>query len=285
MQFTLCIAQFTPVLGDFTANMDRHVALVSEARDRGADLVVFPELSLTGYHLRDLVGEVAVTADSGALEPLRELSRDVSLVAGFAEERRDHRFQIASGYFERGRLMHIHRKVYLPTYGMFDEDRYFTRGDRIQAFDSRFGRLGLLLCEDLWHASVPYLLALEGAEVLLCPSNSPARGVSGERLDTANIYDQLTRTFASLFGVFTVFANRVGYEEGVAFWGGSQVIGPGGELIAEAPQLEESLLFADLDLRAVRRARLATPLLGEERMDLTLHELERIRRERLEDQR
>ena len=147
-------------------------------------------------------------------------------------------------------MLHLHHKVYLPTYGLFDEGRFFAWGDAVQAFDTRFGRLGMLICEDFWHASPPYLLWLDGADLLLFMSASPGRGLTAEpQLESARWVEHINRAYASLFTTFVVHANRVGYEDGLNFWGGSTVFDPNGELIVKAPYNEEALTLAEIDLR------------------------------------
>jgi predicted amidohydrolase len=140
--------------------------------------VVFPELSLSGYFLKDMVSTVAVRLDSAEVKQLKRLSRGRALVAGLVEETDDFRFYNSAVYIEDGEVVHVHRKVYLPTYGLFDEGRYFARGDRIRAFDTRFGRSATLICEDMWHPSSVYIAALDRAVLLYCPSTSPLRGVT-----------------------------------------------------------------------------------------------------------
>jgi predicted amidohydrolase len=173
----VAIAQINPRLGNLQANLALYEEKIEQGIKERADLLLFPELSLTGYFLRDTVPNVALTADSTEMKKLRRLSRELPLVAGLVEESSDHRFFNAAVYLEDGEIRHIHRKVYLPTYGMFDEQRYFARGDRIRAFSSKFGRIAMLICEDLWHPSTIYLAALDGARAVLCPSSSPLRGV------------------------------------------------------------------------------------------------------------
>jgi predicted amidohydrolase len=149
----IAIAQINPKLGDLDANMGLYEENIRQAVKDSADLLLFPELSLTGYYLRDTVPSVALTMNSAEMKALKKLSRELPFVAGLVEESADHRFFNAAVYFEKGEIRHTHRKVYLPTYGMFDEQRYFAAGDRIRVFDSKFGRLALLICEDLWHPS------------------------------------------------------------------------------------------------------------------------------------
>ena len=154
-------------------------------------------------------------------------------------ESEDHRFFNAAVYLEDGEVRHIHRKVYLPTYGMFDEQRYFARGGRLRAFDTRHGRLALLICEDLWHPSTVHLAALDGALTILCPSSSPLRGVTdgADQDDNARYWELITRSYAETYGVFVVHANRVGFEDGVGFWGGSGILDPFGRTVCKADLL------------------------------------------------
>ena len=182
MHLTLALAQINTRLGDVPANLEKHLQLASEAHASGADLLVFPELSLTGYVLQDLATAVAHRPhpDDPIFRPLLEASREIDLVVGFVDEDPRNRFYIASAYLSGGKVVHVHHKLYMATYGLFDEGRFFAWGDSVQAFDTRFGRLGILICEDFWHASPPYLLWLDGAEMLLFTSASPGRGLSRE---------------------------------------------------------------------------------------------------------
>ncbi len=272
------LAQIRPRLGDLRGNFDRVRRAIGDGVSAGIDLLIFPELALTGYFLKDMVPEVALSLDAPEILALRRLSERISLVVGFVEASDDARFYNAAIYLEGGEILHRHRKVYLPTYGLFDEYRYFARGDRFRAFDTRFGRMGLAICEDLWHPSAPYLMAMDGAQALLCISNSPLRGVSqAEGPDAMLTWERLLRTYAQLFGQHVLYAHRVGFEDGVNFWGGSMVIGPSGRLIARADPFEETVLTARLDPGDVRRERTSTPLLRDEDVELTLAELTRIR--------
>jgi len=202
-------------------------------------------------------------------------------VLGFVEEGAGHRFFNASAYFEGGEIRHIHRKAYLPTYGIFDEARYLAAGERIRAFDTALGRLAILICEDLWHPAVPAIAAWDGAEIIVCPSASPGRGLGQEGpFQNASTWERTIRTCGDLLTSFVIYANRVGYEDGACFWGGSEVVAPSGEPVAKARYLEEELLVAELDPGDLRRARVANPLLRDERLDLALQEITRILRAR-----
>jgi len=275
------LAQSDSVLGDRIKNVARHREWVKRAKQAGVELLVFPELSLTGYFLKDLVPETAIRPEGDAMEELKALSADLDVVLGAVLEQEDHRYFNAALYLSRGELMHIHRKVYLPTYGMFDEQRYLASGDRFRSFGTAYGRAGLLVCEDIWHLSSAYILSLQGVDLMICPSASPGRGLStDERLGTAESYNLVCRTYAQFLTTYFLYCNRVGYEDGANFWGGSMVIGPNGDIVRQAEDADEALVTATLDLGEIRRERLASPLLRDERLELTINELKRVWHER-----
>jgi len=279
MKINLALAQINTRLGDVQANLEKHLALIDQARRDGADLLVFPELSLTGYALQDLAAAVALRAEpeNPVFDRLLHASRDLDLVVGFVDEDRRHRFYIASAYLSGGKVLHVHHKVYLPTYGLFDEGRFFAWGEAVRAFDTRFGRVGLLICEDFWHASPPYLLWLDGAELLIFTSSSPGRGLSEEpQLESARWVEHINRAYASLFTAFVAHANRVGYEDGLHFWGGSTLFDPNGALLARGPFDEEAVTMCEVDLSQLHHTRTRLPLLRDERTALVRRELERI---------
>lgn len=280
MDFTVALAQIKPKLGCLADNMALVEAAIDKGIAAGADLVLFPELALTGYFLKDLVPEVALRLDAPQIERLKVLSQQISIAIGFVEVTADYRFFNSALYLERGEILHVHRKVYLPTYGLFDEQRYLARGDRFRAFDTRFGRVGMLICEDMWHLSSSYILAMDNATTLLCLSSSPARGISDrEELGSAAAWQKLTSTTAMFLNCRVAYCNRVGYEDGINFWGGSEVIAPSGEVTHRAKLLEEDLLIAKVDEGALRRERIFSPMIRDENMGLTLNELKRIDRE------
>lgn len=279
MNVTVGLAQINPRLGDVQANLALHLDCIEEAAGQGVELLVFPELSLTGYRLRDLAFEVAIRPSprDSVFARLLDASRDMDVVVGFVETDRRQKFYISSAYLARGELVHLHRKVYLPTYGMFDEGRYFAWGDAVRAFDTRFGRVGLLICEDFWHMSPPYLLWLDGADILILMSSSPGRGLATEqKIGSARWVEHINQAYASIFTNFVIHTNRTGFEDGVNFWGGSTVYDPEGVLLAQGPHYEDGLVTARLDLNQLRRTRIRLPLLRDERVELTMRELRRI---------
>ncbi len=278
------LAQIAPQLGQLDANLARHHELLAQARADSVDLLVFPELGLTGYQLQDLASDVAMRLDDPRLTELAAATEDLSAVVSFVEESQDHRLFIAAALLEDGELRHVHRKLFLPTYGLFDERRFFAAGDLLRAVPSRLGvGIGLAVCEDFWHLSVPQLLALDGAQILINVSSSPGRDLASTNevgLGTATSWRTLMRTYAQLTTSYVVFCNRVGVDESISFWGGSEVIGPNGAGIFGAPLFDEGLFSVDIAPADIRRERIALPLLRDERPELQARELDRIIAER-----
>ncbi|PJF30832.1 MAG: hypothetical protein CUN51_06505 [Candidatus Thermofonsia Clade 1 bacterium] len=281
MHLTVGLAQIYPKIGDVAANLQKHLEQIAAAKAHGAQLLLFPELSLTGYNLQDLVYEVAMqpTADNPIFRQLLEASGDydMDLMVGFVDTDRRARYFIGAAYLSGGKVVHVHHKVYLPTYTMFDEGRYFAWGDSVRAFDTRFGRFGMLICEDFWHASPPYLLWIDRADVFLFHSASPGRGLdASDRLGSARWVQLVNQAYGSLFTSYVLHCNRVGYEDGLNFWGGSTIIDPDGEIACAAPMHEPALCIHTIDLNQIRRTRTRLPLLRDERTALTARELARI---------
>ncbi len=284
--FHAAVAQVEPTLGNLKANLAIHLDAIESARNDGVDLLVFPELSLTGYYLKDQVAEVAEPRNGPLARAIHEAAGTMAVVYGFVEESPTARFYNAAAFRDnQGDVSFVHRKVYLPTYGMFDEARYFAAGSRIRAFDTRFGRLGLLICEDAWHLSCGVILQADGIDVLIIVANSPGRGVHEEQLGSRRSWELVTRTYATFLNVPVIFANRVGFEDGVNFWGGSAIVGAGGSWLAQAPEFDVTRISAVLDPRDTRRERILAPLHRDERVHLTLEELDRIRHDSYRDER
>ncbi len=278
MDCRLTVAQTNPALGNVGRNLEEHVAQVEAARRAGSQVIVFPELSLTGYFLKDQTAEVALSVESRELARLAELSRDISIAVGFVERSDDGRIYNSVAFLEDGAVLHVHRKVHLVTYGMFDEMREFAAGDSFVTFRSRHGRFGLLVCEDAWHVSSGYQHFLAGADALLVTSCSPGRGVDGgvRELASERTWRTLLEAYALLFQTWVVYSNRVGWEDGVFFWGGSRVIDPFGAECARLEGLESGRLDVRITSDALRRARVATPLRRDSRPDLLARALGRL---------
>ena len=273
----VALGQVAPRLGDLKANLELHERAIREAVGTGCDLIVFPELSLTGYLLADLVSELALPLDDPRLTPLLEASRDIDIIAGLVEDAPGHRFHNVVVYLSKGRVLHVHRKLYLPTYGLFQEGREFAPGNCVRRFDSPWGPAGLLICEDLWHMPCAWLLAQQGAEVIFVLANGPTRGAKPEReVTSVAVWRELLQTTAQFQTTWMVYVNRTGCEDGLTFGGGSLVVDPFGRISGQAPALDEALEVVDLKSEVLRRARTVYPLLRDENLELVERELRRL---------
>ena len=286
MKAKVVLAQIAPALGDLDRNLKIHLEEIRRAVRARADLIVFPELSLTGYLLQDLVSDCAQPASGSTyLDRLARASRDIAVIAGFVEQGPGLTFHNASACFMKGALTHLHRKVYLPTYGMFDEGRYFGPGELFRTFQAPWGRTGVLICEDFWHLSSSYLLAMEGMEVLIVVSNSPTKGLDAARKPASRTsWLNLGVVVAQFLSCFVLYVNRTGYEDGWNYGGGSFAVGPSGAVLAEGKLLKSDIVEVTLAEPLLRKARTSYPVLRDEKLDLVRRELERIASARYRDQ-
>ncbi|HEX6940166.1 MAG TPA: nitrilase-related carbon-nitrogen hydrolase [Longimicrobiales bacterium] len=255
--FRLAVHQFAPELRAVEANAARIAAAAARS---GADLVLTPELSLTGYDVGDDAAALAVALDDGAA-PAAALGAGPDLVVGLIDRGAGGVPYNAAVHLRGGAVWFRHRKRYLPTYGMFDEGRFFGHGDTVAAYDLGGGwRAGLLVCEDFWHPALVYLLAVQGIQLLLVQAAAPGRGAwsggaEGGRFASSDAWVRIARTTAQLYGIYVALANRVGAEGGVVFAGDSLIVGPTGEVLARAPSDAETVIEAELSLDEVARAR------------------------------
>ncbi|HKI92101.1 MAG TPA: nitrilase-related carbon-nitrogen hydrolase [Gaiellaceae bacterium] len=263
----VALAQLDSRLGDLDANRARARRTFADAAAAGADLVVFPELQLSGYAVVHTDRETACTADE--LAPLAADAAGASVLFGFHERSLGRSYNSAA-YYEGGALVHVHRKLYLPE-TVADESLVFTPGERMRAFDTGFGCVAVLICNDAWQPVLPFLAAHEGARVLFMPA------CSSTFLPEAEPYwFDLTRFYAQMLECWVVFVNRVGDERGLSFWGGSHVVDPFGEVVAEAARFEEELLLVDIDPAVADERRRDVPLLVDPRYDVLRAEAERL---------
>lgn len=272
------LAQLEPTLGNLAHNLELHRREIEAAVAARADLIVFPELSLSGYFLKDQTSEVALGLDAPELEELALLSRRISIAVGFVELARDGRLYNSLAFFEDGELLDVHRKVHLVTYGMFEESRDLAQGERFRPFESKHGRFGLLICEDMWHVGSSWLHFLSGVDAILVASASPARGVTEAEpvLRSVRVWNTLQDALAILFQTWIVYVNRVGSEDGIQFAGGSRVVDPFGRQTAVLPELEPGRLEVRLGGDVLRRARVTTPLRRDEKPWIVARELARL---------
>ncbi len=271
------VLQLAPEKGQVRRNLARLEEALAELAEDAPEVVVLPEAYPTGYFLQGGVRELALAAGDLA-ERLDAIRRRVwegplDLVMGFYEkDEREGAYYNAAAYFELGGrgLVHLHRKVFLPTYGVFDEERYLARGRGVRAFDTRFGRAAILICEDFWHSITSTLAALDGAEVIYVPSASPARGFYGPRPANVERWRELAKSVAAEHGLYVVLASLVGSEAGKGMSGGSLVASPEGRILAEAPVFEEAALVLDLDLARIPPVRYDNPMLADLKSGLPL---------------
>ena len=275
MDCQLHLAQLEPTLGNLDANLAMHVEAAERAAAEGADLLLFSELSLTGYFLKDQTPEVALKRGEGPLARIAELSKDVSIAAGFVERAADGQLYNAYGFWEDGELVGLHRKVHLVTYGMFEEHRDMGAGCEFATIESKHGRFAVLTCEDAWHMQGPMLAFHAGVDALLVPSASPARGVQANAggLGSVQSWERLLSTWALLTQTWVCHINRVGFEDGIGFGGGTRVIDPFGESAASLEGLDAGTLSARVDSAALDRARVALPLRRDDRAWILAREL------------
>ncbi len=272
----LRIVQSDCTLANFEENLEHHVNAIEQAIRDGVEAIVFPELSLTGYNVQDAAQDMAMHIENSRLAPLRELSREITVICGGIELSDDYGVYNSAFMFEDGIGKSVHRKIYLPTYGMFEELRYFSAGRQIEAVNSRrLGTIGVAICEDFWHMSVPYLLAHQGAKLLLVLMSSPLRLSPGQ--GTPSIVSQwqtIASTSAFLFSCYVACVNRVGNEDSFTYWGNSALTAPDGSNVASAPMFSEHQLDALIDYSMVKRMRLQSSHFLDEDIKLFASELE-----------
>lgn len=278
------LVQIAPSLGDPARNFDLHFEEIEKAVKEKAGLLVFPELSLTGYKLRDLTEEVAIDpARDARFQKLVAASRRLALVVGFVEEREKGLYHNSAAFLSAGRILHIHRKVFLPTFGMFEEGKFFAPGKNFWTFDSPAGKTGLMICRDFLHYGASYLLFAGGAEMIIVISAAPGRGMSERAgFGSDRMWDSMGEVISRFSTSFVLYCNRVGFEDGLAFAGGSFIFGPSGELLAKAPDLDKLTLFQDINLEEVREVRKKNTFKRDDKPELILEALKRIVR-RYED--
>jgi NAD+ synthase (glutamine-hydrolysing) len=273
----IAIAQVRPAKGEYDANLARIGGVLGQIAqlEPAVDLLVFPETSTSGYFVEGGVRDVAVTAGT-LLRDLAEVHRaakapPLDVAVGFYELFQNHYYNscLYASLGKKAAVRHVHRKVFLPTYGVFDEERFVDRGQEIGAFETGFGaRAAILICEDAWHSLAGTIAALDGAQVIIVPSASPARGTGaaedGQRLPASVVrWERVIRGIAEEHGVFVAYASLVGFEGGKGFPGGSLVVNPMGDIVVRGPLFEEAVLTVDLNFDELTHARADSPLLSD----------------------
>ncbi|MGH3763602.1 MAG: nitrilase-related carbon-nitrogen hydrolase [Pseudonocardiaceae bacterium] len=276
MRITLAQVDSRP--GDLEANIARAQQVIVQAVSEGTDLVVFPELSLSGYSIGDLKEDISVSTDDQRIAKLAKAAKGAGVLLGFPEAQA-HGLHIynSAAYYENGLLVHVHRKLFLPNYAIFEERKHFLPGQSSRAFPILGGRhrAATLVCNDAWQPQLAYVATQDGAIILLVPACS-AQSVFPEKYDSRSYWRGITRFYGRMFQLYVVFVNRVGTEGSLRFWGGSHIVDPWGEVIAEADEDREHLLTIDVDLSLVRRRRRDIPLVREGRLGLLRREIDRL---------
>ena len=268
--------QFSPVLGDVERNLEYHAAQVGRAVRDGRELIVFPELSLSGYHLKDLAAEVALRPGGREWRRLERLSRRIDIIAGLPLEETPGIVHNAAVYFSRGEARHVHRKAQLPNYGMFEEAMIFQPGDSFQAFPLGPFTAGILVCREILFPMLAYLYFLQKTDLLIGISNSPQRGIGRDGVSSFQLWETMGFVFSQFYHQNYLFVNRVGFEDGIGFGGGSFFARAGRGIVQKAEYVAEDVLDADVRPADVRRARLASSYLRDDQPRLVLRELRRI---------
>jgi predicted amidohydrolase len=272
---TLGAGQIRCELGDVQANLEKHLEMIEEARDRGVDLVVFPELSLTGYQLERRTLDVAMRRDDPVIRRLAEAAKGLTVVAGFVEEGPSAQFHNAAALVRDGKLLFIHRKLNLATYGNLEEDKYFAEGRYVEVCRQDSSWIAsVLICADLWNPALVHLAALHGATLLLAPVASSVDAVGGD-FSNPQGWETALSFYAMLYGMPVVMTNHCGESGGLRFWGGSRIMGAHGKTIACAGD-EEGLYTAQVDYQELRWCRFQLPTVRDSNLDLIAREIQRL---------
>ncbi|HET9258435.1 MAG TPA: nitrilase-related carbon-nitrogen hydrolase [Pseudonocardiaceae bacterium] len=272
------LAQIDSRLGDLDANFEQAKQVIAQAVSEGTDMVIFPELSLSGYSIGDFHEDVSIAPDDARMEKLAKEAKGAGVLVGFPEAQAHglHSYNSAA-YYENGLLIRVHRKLFLPNYAIFEERKHFLPGQSSRAYPILGGRhrAATLVCNDAWQPQLAYVAAQDGAVILLVPACS-AQSVFPEKYDSRSYWIGITQFYGRMFQLYVVFVNRVGAEGSLRFWGGSHIVDPWGEVIAEAEEYREQVLTVDVDLARVRRRRRDIPLVREGRLGLLRREIDRL---------
>ena len=268
-------AQIDPTEADISDNLNKHFAFIDEARARGVELLVFPELSLTGYQIRSKTPDLAITRDDERLLSIAERAGDMTVVVGFVEEGWAAQFHNSAAALRRGKVEFIHRKLNLATYGNLEEAKYFARGRYVDVFvHERPWTAAIFICADSWNPGLIHLAGLYGATLLIIPIASSREAVG---LDFSNPdgWNTALSFYGMLYGMPIVMANHCGTRDGETYWGGSRIVDPHGKTLAIGGEGEE-LVVADLEYDKVRQARFQLPTVRDSNLDLIHREIERL---------
>ena len=249
----VALAQVAMTPGDYGANLAKINGLIDEQRGQ-ADLLIFPEYTFSGYQTGQAIYDSALRVDDDIFRELVEYTRGITVAIGFIEETGAFNFYDSLAFIHDGKVLGIHRKIYLVNYGAFEERKHFSVGPRHESIDFGAFRVTPFICADVWNPALVHLAGSDRAHIFVFSAASPTQGL-GSRLSTRESWHRMNQFYAGMYGVYVLFVNRAGTDGGLEFWGGSQIVDPFGRVIAEGKTGEEDLVTAELDLAEVREAR------------------------------
>ena len=299
----VAVYQTSPALLDLKANLEGVISKIHQGREKGAHLIVFPELALTGYFVGQKYHKVALKMDSKEIKQLASATKGTAAVVGFIEESQSMNFYNSALVAVDGEILFAYRKLNLPNYGVFEERKYFSHGKQIPVFRLNDFTIAVLICNDLWHPSLPYLGVCQKADVFVTIFSS-SEGAMGSEFSNIESWGIINTFYSRIFGIYNICANRVGVEEweekrsllaaetaelisvddpdqlpqeqSFNFWGGSEIINPFGQQIAKAAFHKEDEIFAEISKDLLRRKKILLPYLRDDDPHFTYRELQRI---------
>ncbi len=270
------IIQFSPVLGNIEANFEYHKLKIIDAVKDGIDLIIFPELSLSGYQLKDIIYDISRERIDKVLVGLMELSKNIDIVAGLPYEESPGMIYNSVIYFSRGEIIHNHKKVQLPNFGIFEEEMIFKAGENFQSFKIGNLNAGILICREILFPVNAYLYFLQNTDIIIAVSNSPHRGMGKDGFSSHKLWERLGEVYSINFHQNFIFCNRTGFEDGIGFGGGSFYAAPGKGIVKMGKYYEEQVIDMVINKDDIRRSMISSNYLRDEKPDIILKELNRI---------
>lgn len=266
----LGIVQTAPVFGDVQKNLSEMLHIMREFKGK-ADLLIFPELSLTGYDLKEQLYHVGLTPDSKEIKQVCEVSKEtgVNVVFGFVEQGKGEQIYNSAMMIRDGKVYSVQRKLYPTTYGIFEEGKYFSKGKRVHVAEIDSFTSSMLICNDMWHPSLMHIAAHFNTSLLIGLINSPEGGI-GPDVSNSIGWERVGQFYATVYGCYVALVNRVGTENDLNFYGNSKVIDPYGKIIAECPFGEPSVQICEINMHEVKNARKQLPIIRDEDVHITL---------------
>ncbi len=268
--------QFSPILGNISKNAETHFEYINKAINDRINLIIFPELSLTGYHMKDIAYDVSISKDSSILNSFCTMSLKIDIVIGAVVEEEQGIIYNCGLYFSKGKLQHIHRKVQLPNFGMFEEAMIFKPGDTFKSFKIADFTAGIIICREILFPINAYLYFLQGVDFLIGISNSPFRGLTPEGMSSLKLWERMGEVFSIHYHQNYVFINRSGFEDGFGFGGGSFFAQPGKGIVKKAKYYEDDILDFEINPHVIRTSRIGGNYLRDEDSHLIFREMKRI---------